>query len=314
MGAVQQDFHGQPWLYDIWQAFILLDEEEGDSRYGIPASLDFPPTEVDALEVGPTPEEGAGVLKRLSINLPGLLGPVGPGPVHLAEAVIRQTRLGNSALQDFIDIFHNHFLRLWRAQAMALCPELGPARQERRDDIGTVWLLSVAGMLTAGLRKNPIDVPSRALHPRPAVTIPDAAFFLHASLWRVFPHSSEGFKRLVRSCLGLEVELDQFAGTWVEIPPRRRCRLGGDAEWRRLGQTALIGSRAFHDAAGVRIRPVVADQFDAFHDPQVRDMLSALFRGFAGTDLRMELVTPKLAKRATRKAATIEALIPLPSA
>ncbi len=311
MGAVRQDFHDQPWLYDLWQAFILLDEEGGESRYGIPSSLDFPPTEVDSLDAAPNPDEGPGVMLRLRINLPGLLGPVGPGPVHLAEAAIKQSRLGNDALQDFIDIFHNHLLRLWRGQAIALCPELGPARRERQDDIGTVWLLSVAGMLTAGLRKNPIGIPSGALHPRPTVTIPDAAFFLHASLWRVFPHSSEGYKRLVRSCLGLEVELDQFAGTWVEIPPRRRCRLGGDAEHRCLGQSALIGSRAFHDAAGVRIRPVDADQYDAFHDPQVRDMLTALFRGYAGTDLRMELVTPVPKKNVATHSAGNEACIPL---
>lgn len=311
MSAIRQEFHNQPWRYDLWQAFILLDEEEGDYRCGIPASLDFPPH--GSGRRGHRPRPGRRPWRhaptaRQSARIawacrprPGAAGRSG----YPADAPRQQRAPG----------FHRHLPQPLSPPLARPgdCPvsrtRSGAARAPGRHRFG----LAVVG---GGHADGGAQEKSHRRAVAGAASAPDGdnprrRLFSPRQPVAGLPHTGEGYKRLVRSCLGLDVELEQFAGTWVEIPPRRRCRLGGAAERRCLGQSALIGSRAFHDAAGVRIRPAHADQIDAFHDPQVRDMLSALFRGYAGTDLRMELIAPHAKTRENGRTECYEARLPL---
>ncbi len=125
-----QHFRDHPRAYDLWQAYVLLEscasEGDDDWRFGFPASLSFPVSEIEEMRQ----EEDA---LRLDVTLPGVFGPDGPLPPDFRETVIQERNEGNRALQDFIDIFLNRLMRLWMADASAMCPELGVVKTDGED-------------------------------------------------------------------------------------------------------------------------------------------------------------------------------------
>ncbi|EGW44067.1 hypothetical protein HMPREF0178_03084, partial [Bilophila sp. 4_1_30] len=86
--------------------------------WGVPASDSIPAGEVRGVAF---PEGGA---PRLDVNLLGLAGMDGPLPPHVALLVRERMRAGDPAFQEFLDLFHNRLLHLWRDMASSLCPEL----------------------------------------------------------------------------------------------------------------------------------------------------------------------------------------------
>ena len=123
--CLPQRFRDHPRAYDLWQAFVLLEScaSEGDDawRFGFPASLSFPVSEIEEMRQ----EEDA---LRLDITLPGVFGPDGPLPPDFRETVIQERNEGNRSLQDFLDLIQNKLMRLWMEDAEEMCPELGEAK------------------------------------------------------------------------------------------------------------------------------------------------------------------------------------------
>ena len=117
-GDALSRFRSAPWRFDVWQAGAILEAWKGRMDWGVPASDIIPAGVVRGVAF---PEGGA---PRLDVNLLGLAGMDGPLPPHVALLVRERMRAGDPAFQEFLDLFHNRILHLWRDMASSLCPEL----------------------------------------------------------------------------------------------------------------------------------------------------------------------------------------------
>jgi type VI secretion system protein ImpH len=64
----------------------------------------------------------------------------------------------------------------------------------------------------------------------------------------------EGLQEILQGYFGIEVDIEQFIGQWIELSPAHRCRLGGSAESGKLGATLVVGSRFWECQQKFRIK------------------------------------------------------------
>lgn len=155
-GDALSRFRSAPWRFDVWQASAILEAWKGRMDWGVPASDSIPAGEVRGVAF---PEGGA---PRLDVNLLGLAGMDGPLPPHVALLVRERMRAGDPAFQEFLDLFHNRILHLWRDMASSLCPEL------RADGLPeahpfAAFLEAVSGLPNTGERARDVPIPARWL-------------------------------------------------------------------------------------------------------------------------------------------------------
>ncbi len=268
--ATAENFADQPWAFDFWQASAVVEEGGEEPRFSLSADLAFPATEV---------EEASRRSPALSLRFSGLPGPSGTLPLAVSERILEQNRLGNRAPQDFLDLFHNRLLQVWRRECMLLNPELAAA--DSAGEVAVNWLSAVAGMLVGGPDRSGVPSLRATLASCRASVQSGASFLLAAPVWSDFPHTVEGLRRLIRCIFRLESEVEQFCGCWIAVPRSVRTRLGENAN-RALGVDAVLGSRFFNEAAGICVR-LKADG----KPPRNTDALRTLIRTYLGEDVRI---------------------------
>lgn len=187
---------------------------------------------------------------RLNINLPGVLGPGGPMPLHFSETVVQERHEGNPSLQDFLDLLQNRLMRLWMEEISVMCSELGPVKREA-DDLPLVCALALCGMLVGGLKDNPQTVFLPGPPWRLEKALLTKAFTINALLWVVYPPSAIGVETLIQKCLGVKTTIEQFRTSWRELPTVYQARLGRVNS--HLGNDAILGRRIFDPCAGVTL-------------------------------------------------------------
>jgi type VI secretion system protein ImpH len=222
------------------------------ARFGVHPSLGFPPSEIQALEV-PESADGAGrddgPPARFVVNFFGLTGPQGVLPHVYTEHVAARTRARDTAMRDFLDLFHHRALslyyRAWQQGHFATAHETG--RQDRLYE----HLLDLAGVGTAGLRER---LPAH-----------DEALAFYAGLLATRARPADGLARLVGDYFDVPAEVEQFVGEWRRVDAGGQCTLG---EWRDAGRLGfgVLGDAAWDAQARVRLRlgPLTRAQFDAF--------------------------------------------------
>ena len=231
-GDALSRFRSAPWRFDVWQASAILEAWKGRMDWGVPASDSIPAGEVRGVAF---PEGGA---PRLDVNLLGLAGMDGPLPPHVALLVRERMRAGDPAFQEFLDLFHNRLLHLWRDMASSLCPELradGPSEAHPF----AAFLEAVSGLPNTGERARGVPMPGPVAG---RGDVPAALFRSCAAVWARQPRSAAGLEKLVKAAFGVEARVEPFRGAWVDLPEEDLTRLGGrDAGNARLGSTALLG-------------------------------------------------------------------------
>ncbi|HEV7264411.1 MAG TPA: type VI secretion system baseplate subunit TssG [Falsiroseomonas sp.] len=232
----------------------------------------------------------------LALGLIGLTGPAGVLPRHYSEAVVQQVRGRARSLPDFLDMLAHrlvaHFAtsgtkyRMHRAADMAALadsPEAGPIEG---------LLLALAGHGTPHLADRLTAGPEPLMH--------------YAGLFAMRPRSAERLRALVSDWLGQPVEVVQFAGAWLPLPPDQRTRLPvgiGSGQHARLGENATIGVRAWDASARIvlRLGPLSGPAFDALlPDRPALARLVSLVRSFLGVETGFA-VNPVLAADAVQK-------------
>ncbi len=258
------------------------------ARFRSHPGLGFPASEIAA--VTPAPDGGR---PSVTVALIGLIGAAGALPRLYGELAGAALRQGSASLHDFIDLLSQRMIgcfaragikyRLHRStETAALAPAPSP------EPIAAA-LLALGGYGSPGLVERLEAGPEPLLH--------------YAGLFGMRPRSADRLTALLSDWLGRPVEVVQFAGAWLALPPDQRTalRAGGFGDGlNRLGMDAVIGVRAWDPQARIilRIGPLDRAGFDALLPGRTaHTRLVSLVRAFLGLETGFA-INPVLAREA----------------
>ena len=254
---------------------ILTQARETDdpaeaARFRTPPGLVFPPADVLNIHGDGKPD--------VTLGLMGLTGPSGVMPRHYTEFVTQTLRGRSTALHDFLDMLSHRFVAFFARAVMKYRParaaETAALRTPPRPDPVTQVLLSLTGLGTPNLTPRLLTGTEPLLH--------------YAGLFAMRPRSAERLGALISDWLGMRVEIVEFAGAWLNLPPDQRTRIGAFGQFNRLGVDAAAGIRAWDPQARfiLRIGPLERAGFDRLlPDRMALHRLVALVRAYVGFEL-----------------------------
>jgi type VI secretion system protein ImpH len=240
------------------------------ARFRSPPGLTYPPA--DVLEVHGTgrPDVTVGVM--------GLVGPTGVLPRHYTDAVVQALRGRSSSLHAFVDLLSHRFVAFFaRAGAKyrpARAAETAALRTPPVQDPITKILLALTGHGTAHLTDRMLISTPPLLH--------------YAGLFAMRPRSAQRLGAMVSDWLGMRVEVIEFAGAWLNLPPDQRSRIGAYGQFNRLSMDAAAGVRAWDPQARIilRIGPLDRAGFERLlPDREALHNLVSLVRAYIGFEI-----------------------------
>lgn len=265
-------------------------------RFRSVAGLAYPAAEV--LGVAQTPK---GVPPDVIVSVMELTGPSGVLPRSYTETLNATFRARDrtpgksvsaarsSALHNFLDMLSHrmvaHFARAGTKYRPSRMAEMSGLAGKGDDPLSDA-LLSLTGYATPHLADRMAAGTAPLMH--------------YAGLFAAHPRSADRLQSLVSDWLGRPVDVRQFAGAWLALPPDQRTRLAGGGvagQFDRLGRSAAsdpvdddrddaaIGVRAWDIQAGVvlRIGPLDRGGFNALlPDRPALGRLVALVRAYLG--------------------------------
>lgn len=200
-------------------------------RLGQEPELAFPPSTV---ATATAPAEGRP--GRLTNRMFGLFGPNGPLPLHLTEYA--RDRLRNHrdpTLVEFANLLtHRLMTLLYRAWASS---RPAPSFDRGSDAAFERKVAAISGHAGVAMRRRD--------------AMPDPAKRHFAGHLAQGAKHGEGLVALLQGFVRTPVRLQQFVGSWLELEPDDRWRLGQAAG---LGQATSIGTRVWSRSAKFRLR------------------------------------------------------------
>jgi type VI secretion system protein ImpH len=197
-------------------------------RFGQLPHVNFAPA---AAAAAGEPDEGTA---RLDVYFMGLLGPMGPMPLHLTELALFERRyVKEKALNAFLGVLENRlvqlFYRAW-ADAEPMAQRDRPASDRFFFYVSALGSLSGAGAsVPAGLEAL-AGFAGQIAARRGASAIADVA----------------------GEMLGVEARVEEFVGVWHAIEPQDQTRLG--RAYATLGRDTVAGGRSYSVQDGARLR------------------------------------------------------------
>jgi type VI secretion system protein ImpH len=252
-------------------------------RFHSPSGLIYPPS--DVLEVRQPPDS----LPQVTVGLIGLTGPSGMLPRFYSEVVTQTLRARSTALRDFLDLLAHRFVAFFAGAGMKYRPArvaeaaVDPAAAGH-DTVARV-LLSLTGYGTPHLADRLVAGTEPLLH--------------YAGLFAMRPRSADRLGALLSDWLGMRVEVEEFAGAWLPLPPDQRTRLSANGAWCRLGVDAAAGVRAWDPQARIilRIGPLDLKGFQRLLPDRIAlHRLVSLVRAYVGYEMGFA-INPVLAAR-----------------
>ncbi len=259
------------------------------ARFTSVAGSSFPGAEVTEVKIEPGKTEA-----RMTIGLIGLTGPVGVLPRQYSDAVVADQRARSYSLTDFLGLISHRMVAAFAAAGAKYRPHraadtgaLATGRQ-KADPVADV-LLSLTGYATPGLAERLVAGAASLRH--------------YAGFFSAHPRSTDRLEALASDWLGRPVQVEQFAGAWLAVPPDQRTRMpvgvspGGFCQ---LSVDAAAGVRAWDQQARIvlRIGPLDLPYFERLlpNRPLLRE-LASLVRAFVGFEVGFA-VNPVLARDA----------------
>jgi type VI secretion system protein ImpH len=252
---------------------------EGAMRFRSPPGLAFPAADIVAVQPG----EG-GAPPAVTTAVMTLTGAAGVLPRYYSEVLAATLRNRSRAMHDFVDMLSHRFVlqfaragikyRLHRASETARLAPRRPGREALDADPMAGALLALTGYGTP--------------HLVPRMEAGAEALLHYAGLMAMRPRSADRLEALASDWLGRAVEVVQFAGAWLPLPPDQRTSMPAGRRpgaFNRLGVDAAIGVRAWDVQARVvlRIGPLDRAGFNALlPDRPALRRLVALVRAYLG--------------------------------
>jgi type VI secretion system protein ImpH len=275
----------EPWSFDFHNAMRRLDcaypdrPQSGHAtrpaqepvRVGQEPSLAFAPASIQAFRM-PTAERSG----RLRVAFLGMFGPQGPLPLHLTEHARDRLRgLGDRTFAAFVDMFHHRMFMLFHRAWAASRPTVGNDRPSTNPFARYVGALCGLG--------------SPALLGRDQ--LPDHAKLQYVGRLMSPARNAEGLRAIVSHYFGLPVQIEEFSGDWLTLPPENRWRLGYSADVSQLGSTSIVGKRVFQRAHKFRVvlGPLRRAEFQSLLPGSPRlSKLAQLVRAYVGDELNWD--------------------------
>ena len=259
------------------------------ARFRTAPGLAYPAVEVAGVEQDPS-----GGPPTVTVALFGLTGPSGVLPRHYTDAVVTGLRSRSRSLHEFLGVLSQSMTAFFAAAGTKY-------RQHRAADVAAL----------AGTGDGPVAGALLALTgygtPHLADRLPAGAAPLqhYAGLFSAHPRSADRLAALVSDWLRHPVEVQQFVGAWLPLPPSQRTSLALGlqlGQFSRLSEDAAIGVRAWDQQARIviRIGPLDAKSFrDLLPDRPALKRLAGLVRAFVGYDVGFA-INPVLSRDAVR--------------
>jgi type VI secretion system protein ImpH len=233
----------EPWRFDFFTVMRRLERTYrnqpriGDSsarreefvQLGQDPFMEFPASNLSRVTV-----DNQGL--RIFVKFLGLLGPQGALPLTTTEESLSWFLMRDEAFPRFLDLFNHRFLQLFfRAWADAR-----PIAQHERpkDDRFIAYIGSMIGVGTN---------PHRDLD-----TVPDPAKLAFAGLISPQAKSASRLKGFISGLFNVEVDVEEFVGSWLAFDARDRSRLGQSNSG--LGTSMSLGASIFSVQDKIRIR------------------------------------------------------------
>jgi type VI secretion system protein ImpH len=292
-GMIQREllaiFENEPYSVQFFQAVHALEqifpEREPVGEYGEPSrevvrfntnpTLNFPASEVHAYNPPNTANQGGP--PRLTVNMFGTAGVLGPLPNVYTSFLMERLRARDHTLHDFLDLFHHRLISLfylaWEKYRIAVT-----YRKPEKDKF-THYLMDLAGIGTKGLQKR------QAIH--------DHSLIYYAGLLGLQSRPAVALEQMLRDHFGVKVEVKQLVGGWYELDEAALCRLDDrESAARQLGEGAVAGDAIWDHQARVRIRvgPLTLPMYRRFlPGGSACEELRALVKFFSGGQFDFEL-------------------------
>lgn len=297
----------EPWRFEFFQLVRLLElsacSEPEQSRLPVGhfhppgrESLRFaalpqlhfnaaPVPRVEEDDRAATVPDVTGARTRLDVSFWGLSGATGVLPYHYSEQILRQLRLKDGALKDFLDIFNHRslslFYRAWHRFRPPLQFETGRRQGERlsRDRFGAV-MRGITGLAQSGAT---------------GFDRPDGIFLNVAGLLARRVCSAGALQQAILQLYALPVKVRSFTGNWQRLPEDFHTRLGrsgGHGRQNQLGGGAMLGRRAWatQNKFTVEVEDIDYSRFmDIVAGQHTRRGLCDLIRMMAGPALEFDL-------------------------
>jgi type VI secretion system protein ImpH len=180
----------------------------------------------------------------MTVSFMGLTGPSGVLPRAYTELLCERRQLfrRDTGMHAFLDMFSHRAIALfygaWRKYRYWLAAEAGEWDGFTRNlfDLSGVGLQNLWERLGRG----------------ETAGIAEALFAYYAGLLSQKPLSAQAMTTLLGGFFGVRVELEQFVGQWIDVPPHEQSQLGGIAC--ELGVSVFAGDRIWDRQTKIRLR------------------------------------------------------------
>ncbi|MGY8749453.1 MAG: type VI secretion system baseplate subunit TssG [Pirellulales bacterium] len=214
---------------------------------------------------------------ELSCNFLGLFGPQGALPFELTEfAMDRQRDFRDDTFVSFLDCFHHRMLSFFYRAYATTEPTIqydAPEKDRFRFYVG-----SFAG------------INSETLTDRDEM--PDLVKLHFAGHLGQQNHHADGLQSIVSGFFKLPVKINEFVGSWLEIPVENRLELGCSRQTGTLGVATTLGEKIWECQQTIRlvIGPVDLDEYLKFlPGEEYLLQLLAILKNYIGLALNWEV-------------------------
>jgi type VI secretion system protein ImpH len=290
--SLLQTLLDEPWRFgfDAAIAVMMHAANRGNPdeaiQFHAPPGLGFVPADVLSVT-----RNGMGF--NATVGVLGLTGPSGVLPRLYTETVNTEQRRRSFALGAFLDLLAQRPLAHFAAAALKYRPHRAAdaAAIDREPATRTKDAMCEALLAFIGYAE-PGAVERLAIGSDPLL--------YYSGAFATWPRSADQLAAMLSDWLGQNVEIEQFAGTWLDLGPEEMSTLpsaGRPGRFHQLGIDAAIGARTWDVQSRIvlRIGPLSFSEFTSLlPGGMLLGRLVALTRAYLGDQINF-VVNPVLA-------------------